>query len=289
MFAQRAGRRAQQRLDLVRVEAGPRADQQGGGAGDDRGGLRGAGAAEAVADAGGGEGLVEEGAGDAGGEHGDAGGDDVRAAGGGAAAREQRDAVVVERRGAARVLGADGDHVGVIGGRVEALGVVAAVAGGHDDHEAVVPGALDGVGERIVAVGAVAVRTEGEVEDAHVEPVAVTAADGPVDAGQHAAERGRAVVVGDLDVDHARLRGDRADDAGQVRPVPEGVEVAQLLDAGVLGEVRAVDHVRGGRGRPSRRARRRRRRRRRSRRRRPCAACRAWCSAWRAHRSSSAA
>ena len=165
---------------------GALADQQRGGAGDDRGGLRGAGAAEAVADASGREGLVEEGAGHAGGDDGDAGSDDVRAARDRAAAREQRHAVVVERRGAAGVLGADRHDVGVIGGRVEAVGVGAAVAGGDDDGEALVPRALDGEGERVVAVGAVGLGAEGEVEDAHVETVAVAAADGPVDAGQQA-------------------------------------------------------------------------------------------------------
>ena len=127
--------------------------------------------------------------GDAGGDDGDAGGDDVRAARVRAAARERRHAVVGEGGGAARVLGADGDHVGVIGGRVEAVGVAAAVAGGGDDHDTGVPGLLDGVGERIVAVGAVGLGAEGEVEDAHVETVAVAAAGGPVDAGQDAAER----------------------------------------------------------------------------------------------------
>ncbi len=67
------GAGAQERLDLVRLEARAVAGEQRGGAGDDRGGLRGAGAAEAVADARGRERLVEVRARDAEREDGDPG------------------------------------------------------------------------------------------------------------------------------------------------------------------------------------------------------------------------
>ena len=71
------------------------------------------------------------------------------------------------------------------------------------------PGALDGEGERVVPVGALGLGAEGEVDDAHVEVAVVAVADDPVDAGEQPAERGRAVAVGDLDVDEAGAAGRR--------------------------------------------------------------------------------
>ena len=169
---ERAGGRAQQRLDLVGLEAGPRADQQRGGAGDDRGGLRGAGAAEAVADAGGGEGLVEEASRGRGWRRWRR--RERRRRGRAWPSRGSRTAPCRRRR-ASRCRPSPRRRRRSRRDRRRASRGSSATSpplpADGDDHEAVVPGALDGEGERVVAVGAVGLGAEGEVQDADVEAV----------------------------------------------------------------------------------------------------------------------
>jgi hypothetical protein len=112
-LAERPRGPGEQRLDLVGGDARALLDDQGGGAGDDRGSLRGAGPLEeAVGDAGGRVGKVDGRAGVAQADDRGAGRDQVGVAGAVATARPGRDGVVGVAGGAGGVGGADGQQCG---------------------------------------------------------------------------------------------------------------------------------------------------------------------------------
>src|SRR4051794_17653048 len=150
----------EQRLDLVRRQVRTLLQQQRRGARDDGGRLRRAGAAE--------EPLagtrtrvrgVDLAAGDPEADDGLAGRDDVGVADAVTRGRPVGDDVVVRRGRATPVRTADGDHVRVVGRVVELRRAVALVTGGHDDDDALEPGLLSRVGQRVQLVGLDAVGT----------------------------------------------------------------------------------------------------------------------------------
>ena len=148
-----------------------------------------------------------------------------------ASSRAVRRALVVDR--------ADGERervvAGGVGGRVRGG---AAVAGGGDDEDAVEVGRLDRGVERVGPVGLGDRRRQREVDDADVELVLVV--DGELQAVDRVEDRPAALVVGRLDRDQVRARGDAdvlapgrvadvaaaavaGDDARDVRAVAVGV------------------------------------------------------------------
>jgi hypothetical protein len=126
----------------------------------------------------------------------------------GAVLREGRHGVVVMVDGPVRVLGADSQQVGV-GRRVGEGADVAAVVADRDDHDdAVLPGLLGGVRQRVELVGLHRVRAQREVEDADVHPVVVRVLGHPVDARDHLRDVGGTGGRTDLDAHQASLGGD---------------------------------------------------------------------------------
>src|SRR5262249_37147017 len=103
---------------------------------------------------------------------------------------------------------AHGDHERVVGRVVQLGGAHAGVAGRGDDHDALAPGALGGVGEGIDDVLLDAVGAEREVQHADVHAVVVAVLDHPVDAGNDLRHVGDAVAAGGLDVNDARVGRD---------------------------------------------------------------------------------
>ena len=121
----------------------------------------------------------------------------------------------------------------------------AAVAGGGDDEDAVEVGGLDRGVERVGPVGLGDRRRQREVDDADVELVLVV--DGELQAVDRVEDRPAALVVGRLDRDQVRARGD-ADVLAPGR-------VAEVAPGAVAGDdardVRAVAvGVRGASSRP---------------------------------------
>ncbi len=149
-----------------------------------------------------------------------------------------------------RLDGADGDHVGVDGGRVEMLLVLAPVPGGDDHHDAGVPGSFDGGGQVVADVGRDAGLTEAEVEHPDVQAVGVAVLDDPVDGGHDLGDGGDAIVAGHLHAHDASPGSDAGgigpvagDDGGHVGAVAVGVEVGGLGRQALEGEVRTVQDL----------------------------------------------
>ena len=189
----------------------------------------------------------------------DAGRSDVRVAHAVTDAAERRDAALV----VARCRGYD---VRVDGGVGQVAEAAAPVAGADDDDDAPVPGDLDRLGQRVAQVADVRVGAEGQVEDSDVEASCriLRVLHDPVDAGDDLRYVGVAVRVGHLDAENPCVRGypeegrigrpDGAgvdarvvagDDPGQVRAVPEGVQVAGVRVLRLEGQVGAVDDLVG--------------------------------------------
>ena len=205
---QRVGVGLDDRLDLVGRQVGPALEHQRDGAGDDRGGLRGAAALEqGVAHARLGMREVERRVRVAQARDRAPGRDEVGVAAV-AAARPVGHDVVGDVGRAVEVVGADGEHEGVVAGREQAVVLVALVAGGDHHDDAGLPGLLDRVGQQVALV-ARRRRAEGEVEDADVHAVVVAVRDDPADRGHDRGEGRRAVGAGGLDVDQARARARR--------------------------------------------------------------------------------
>ncbi len=116
----------------------------------------------------------------------------------------------LEGRRLTRVGRADGDHVRAVARREDAAGSeLALVAGGADDGDPVLPGELDGLGDRVEVGGCDRVAPDREVE--HADVVVALVLDGPQDPGH---DRGRAPLAGavqHLDADDVGLRRDPAE------------------------------------------------------------------------------
>ena len=155
---------------------------------------------------------------------------------------------------AAEVRGADRDQVRVVGGRREAwralAPLVAGVPGRGDHDDAVVPGLLGGVRERVDGVRLRRVRAVRQVEDADVQAVVGAVLDDPVDGRDDLRDVHATVGDADLEADDPCAGGDAAvvlagagDQPGHRGAVAVGVEVPELRRLGLEREVRAVDEL----------------------------------------------
>ena len=153
------------------------------------------------------------------------------------------------RRLTGRVCRADRQDVGIHGRIAQAMAALALVPRRHDNHDAGMPGLLGGVRQRVDAVVLARVGAERQVQDADVEPVGVGVLHHPVDAGDHLRHVGVAPRVRHLDAHEAsprRYATEAAgpvlprDDPGEVRPVPEPVEMGGRGLLRVERQVRAV-------------------------------------------------
>src|SRR4051794_37901325 len=236
---QRCRRGGQRRLHLVGGPGRVLLEQQRDGAGDDCGGLRGAGALEVagvddrlgVLD-------VDDRAGVAQRDDRLAGCDQVDVTRRRTARGEVRNGVVELARGAVRVVSADGEDERVSRGVVQRRGRRTAVAAGHHDDDAGLPRVLHRGGERVELVALHTVGAVGQVDDTDVHAVVVAVLHDPVDAGDDLADVDGAVVRTDLHTQQLRAGGDAleagggavvaGDDAGHVGAVAEAVVVGEL-------------------------------------------------------------
>ena len=193
--------------------------------------------------------------------------DQVDVPGSGAVARERRDGVVGGPDRARRIVGADCEQHRVVRrvGQARDRGAVVAAGGDHDD--AVLPGGLGGVGQRVDVVALAGVGAVAEVEHPHVQTAVVGVLDDPVDGGDDLADVRRTVTGTDLDADHPCVRGDADEalaavrdvrpagglggvpadhDRRHVRAVAERVVLGQCRVLGVKGQVGSVDDVATG-------------------------------------------
>ena len=142
--------------------------------------------------------------------------------------------------------------------------LVAAVTGGRDHDDALLPGLLDRVGQRIDLGRLGRVGAVGEVDHADVQTVVVAMLDHPVDRRDHLRHVHPAVGNTDLDRDDPRIRRHPAvggrrrarirraqrrvlarDQAGHERAMPVRVEIPQRRALRLEREVGPVDDLAG--------------------------------------------
>ena len=194
-------------------------------------------------------------------------GDHVRPAVGavGGTGRVDAGAVVALER---RALGVEAAHPEDerVPGRVgePGLGDEPAVAGRRHHEDPVLPGLLDGVGERVDRAVLGRVGAVGEVEHPDVHPVVVLVLHDPVDGRDHLGHIDAAVGVGNLEGDDAGIGGHppvgrrrgggvrrrdgavlAGDEPGHERAVTVRVELGQVRRLRLHREVGAVDHLAG--------------------------------------------
>jgi hypothetical protein len=161
-----------------------------------------------------------------------------------------------------RVRAADGEHEGVVRRVGEALGVVcalvAAVPGRRHDDDALLPGLLGRIGERVDEVALPRVRAVRKVEDADVQAGVVRVLYDPVDRGDDLGDVGAAVRGGDLEADDpgtgchsAVATACGGDQPRHERAVPEGVEPRKVRRLRLQREVGSVDDLPGGASSPA--------------------------------------
>src|SRR3954452_1112038 len=197
----------EQGLDLVRSEIRTLRDQQRSRTRDDGSRLRGTATTEQpVADSAGRVLLVQERVRAPQADHVLAGGDHVGVAGAVTVVRERGGDVVGRVGRALGVVAADGDDVGVGGRVVDLPGAEALVTDGDDDHDALVPGLLGRVGQRVQLVALDTVGTERHVQHAHVQAVVPPVLGHPVDGRDGLGDVGVTLGVSDLDADDAGVR-----------------------------------------------------------------------------------
>ncbi len=250
---QRVGGAEQQRLDLVGAQLGTLGEQEGDEPRRDRRGLRGArtpdvaglhqGARVAALD-----GRAEGPAGHQAATRCDQVGL-VRALGGRAPRGPGGDAVVGRRRRAVVVVGADGQHDGVVARLGDRPGLGAVVAGGDHDDDALVPQPAHGVVQRVDGGVLGGVGAPGQVEDP--DAVLVGVGGDPVHGLQQGRDVGDAVLARHLDRHDVGGGGDAgvgaagATGAVHARAGDEAGHhgaVAEAVDDGALArQVRAVD------------------------------------------------
>src|SRR4051794_16830195 len=220
----RLRRAHQQCLHLVRRDPGALLDQQRRGTGDDCGGMRGAAAAEeALPDTGSRVLGVQQGTRGPDADHLVARGHKVGVARAVTVVGELRDDVVRRRGGAVARAAPDGDHVRVVGRVVDLRRPEALVAHGDDDDDALVPGLLGRIGQRVEQVALYTVGAERHVENTDVQAALVAVLDDPVDGRDGLRDVGLTLGVRDLDADDPGVRSH----ADEVR------RVLALLPAGV--------------------------------------------------------
>ncbi len=140
---------------------------------------------------------------------------------------------------------------------VEAVGTVSLVTGGDDNNDPLIPGFLDGGGERIGHV-ALPLVAEGKRDDPDVHAVRLPVGDDPLDPSDELSQRGRTAAVGNLHIDESSVWGDAgevrntldrhatvvaSDDARKVGSVAEEIDVGGCRVASFWGQVGAVDDL----------------------------------------------